>query len=135
MKPTVMGRNFGNVLRAYEKEHGYPHAARWRYSRRNPNCTTSLKRMIWKNQAVLASSPLLLALSCMPVPMDKTTSAGELLPDIVIDTTNIPANLFWLHAKIADCQTKSFQRAYPKTQLEFEWRITLKPGAEDFTMF
>ena len=75
-------------------------------------------------------------LLCLPYACsyeDKTTYAGDPLPDIIIDTTNIPVNLLITREDTLIVKPKVSKAGVSKDQLEFEWCITLKPGS-DFSM-
>lgn len=86
-----------------------------------------------KSSSIYSVLTLLLCLLYACSYEDKTTYAGDPLPDIVIDTTNIPANLLITREDTLIVKPKVSKAGVSKDQLEFEWRITLKPG-RDFTM-
>lgn len=86
-----------------------------------------------KSSSIYSVLTLLLCLLYACSYEDKTTYAGDPLPDIVIDTTNIPANLLITREDTLIVKPKVSKAGISKDQLEFEWRITLKPG-RDFTM-
>ena len=65
-----------------------------------------------KSSSIYSVLTLLLCLLYACSYEDKTTYAGDPLPDIVIDTTNIPANLLITR----ELSNQKFpKRAYPKT--------------------
>ena len=67
-------------------------------------------------------------LLCLPYACsyeDKTTYAGDPLPDIIIDTTNIPVNLLITREDTLIVKPKVSKAGVSKDQLEFEWCITL----------
>lgn len=75
-------------------------------------------------------------LLCLPYACsyeDKTTYAGAPLPDIVIDTTGIPVTHLITREDTLVIKPKVSKSGVSQDQLEFEWRLTLKPG-EDFSM-
>ena len=79
---------------------------------------------------------ILALLLCLPYACsyeDKTTYAGTPLPDIVIDTTGIPVTHLITREDTLVIKPKVSKSGVSQDQLEFEWRLTLKPG-EDFSM-
>ncbi|MDE5611028.1 MAG: hypothetical protein K2I90_03305 [Odoribacter sp.] len=76
---------------------------------------------------------LLLCLSYACSYEDKTTYAGEPLPDIVIDTTGIPVTHVITREDTLIIKPVVSKAGLSKDQFDFEWRLTLKPG-EDFSL-
>ena len=68
-----------------------------------------------KSSSIYSVLTLLLCLLYACSYEDKTTYAGDPLPDIVIDTTNIPANLLITREDTLIVKPKVPKRAYPKT--------------------
>ncbi len=78
---------------------------------------------------------MLALLLCLPYACsyeDKTTYAGDPLPDIVIDTAGIPVMHIITREDTLIIKPKVSKAGVAKEQLDFEWRLTLKPGS-DFT--
>lgn len=81
-----------------------------------------------KSSSIYSVLTLLLCLLYACSYEDKTTYAGDPLPDIVIDTTNIPANLLNYTRRYADCQTKSFQSGRIQRPARIRMAYHLKTG-------
>lgn len=89
--------------------------------------------MINKLSSIYGFMALLLCLPYACSYEDKTTYAGDPLPDIVIDTTDIPVKHVITREDTLIIKPKVSKEGVSKDQFEFEWRLTLKPG-KDFTM-
>lgn len=79
---------------------------------------------------------VLALLLCLPYACsyeDKTTYAGDPLPDIIIDTAGIPETHLIVRENTLVIKPKVSKAGVSKDQFEFEWRLTLKPG-QDFTL-
>ena len=61
---------------------------------------------------------------------DKTTYAGDPLPEIKIDTVGIPANLIVYREDTLKLKPSVSREGNPDKKFDYEWRITLEPGSD-----
>lgn len=86
-----------------------------------------------KSSSIYSVLTLLLCLLYACSYEDKTTYAGDPLPDIVIDTTNIPCNLLITREDTLIVKPKVSKAGVSKDQLRIRMAYHLKTG-RDFTM-